>query len=207
CYEVSGEGTEVGGDWYDIIPVDDSRFFFVLGDVSGRGIGAATIMARLHFAVRAYAVQDDSPEQIMGKLGHLLTIEKDGSFATVLCALVDVPAHTVTLVNAGHPPPLLLDDGRGDYVRTTVFPPVGVQGTTPYEGSSFTVPAGGTIVAFTDGLVEKRNETIDAGLARLRDRAVGQPGDLDQLLTTILTESTTGGYDDDTAILAVRWTN
>jgi serine phosphatase RsbU (regulator of sigma subunit) len=170
-------------------------------------VQAATIMARLHFAIRAYAVQGDAPEAILGKLGRLLTIETDRSFATILCAFVDVPGHAVTLVNAGHPPLLVLDGDTADFVRTTVFPPVGVQESTPYASVSVVVPEGATIVAFTDGLIERRDETIDASLERLRALAVQPQLDLEQLLTKILTESTTDGYHDDTAILAVRWTN
>jgi hypothetical protein len=204
-YVAGGEGTDVGGDWYDVIPIDATHFVFVVGDVSGRGVEAATIMARLHFAIRAYAVQGDSPEEIVGKLGRLLSVENDKSFATILCALVDVGGHSVDLVNAGHPPLLLLNGRTGDFVRTTVFPPVGTQDSTDYRPATFLVPAHGTIVAFTDGLVERRGETIDAGLERLRTLVTESPLALDDLLTKILTESTAAGYHDDTAILAVRW--
>src|ERR1019366_6133118 len=197
----------VGGDWYDIIPIDDGHFIFVLGDVSGRGVVAATIMARLHFAIRAYAIQGDSPASILGKLGRLLSIESDKSFATILCAVVDVAGHGITLVHAGHPPLLLLNGKTGDFIRSTVFPPVGVQESTDYQAEHFDVPAGATIVAFTDGLIERRGETIDTGLERLRALTVENSLALDDLLTKILTESTEAEYHDDTAILAVRWKN
>jgi hypothetical protein len=204
-YVAGGEGTNVGGDWYDVIPVDATHFLFVLGDVSGRGVEAATIMARLHFAIRAYAVQGDGPQEIVGKLGRLLSIERDRAFATILCGLVDVSGHTISLVNAGHPPLLLLNGKTGEFIRTTVFPPVGVEDSTPYQATDVVVPEGATVVAFTDGLVERRGETIDAGLARLRALATVGPLALDDLLTKVLTESTAAGYHDDTAILAVRW--
>ncbi len=206
-YVAGGEGADVGGDWYDIIPIDDGHFIFVLGDVSGRGVVAATIMARLHFAIRAYAIQGDSPASILGKLGRLLSIESDRSFATILCAVVDVAGHGITLVNAGHPPLLLLNGNTGDFIRSTVFPPVGVQESTDYQAEHFDVPAGATIVAFTDGLIERRGETIDTGLERLRALTIENSLALDDLLTKILTESTEAEYHDDTAILAVRWKN
>jgi serine phosphatase RsbU (regulator of sigma subunit) len=206
-YVAGSEGTDVGGDWYDVIPLDDSRFVFVLGDVSGRGVEAATVMARLHFAIRAYVAQGDAPETVVGKLGRLLDIDHDKCFATILCALVDVPPHSVTMVNAGHPPPLLLKGNRADFMRTKVFPPVGVGAEVSYEAATLGVPEGATIVAFTDGLVERRGEALDAGLARLRALVAAGPADLDDLLTRILTESSTSGYHDDTAILAVRWKN
>jgi hypothetical protein len=206
-YVAGSQGADVGGDWYDVIPLDDRRFVFVLGDVSGRGVEAATIMARLHFAIRAYAVQGDSPTEILRKLGQLLNLEHDESFATILCGTVDVADHTITLVNAGHPPLLLLNGKTAEFVRTTVFPPVGIDAATTYHATDLVVPPGATIVAFTDGLIERRGETIDTGLERLRVSAAERPLALDDLLTKILTESTKAEYDDDTAILAVRWQN
>jgi hypothetical protein len=204
-YVAGSEGTDVGGDWYDVIPIDDRHFLFVLGDVSGRGIEAATIMARLNFAIRAYAVQGDTPADILGKLGRLLSIERDRCFATVLCALVDVTGHSITVVNAGHPPLLLLNGTGGDFIRTTIFPPVGIEQSTDYQAAKVAIPQHATIVAFTDGLIERRGESIDVGLERLRTLTVDRPAGLDDLLTKILTESTASGYHDDTAILAVRW--
>jgi hypothetical protein len=204
-YVAGGEGADVGGDWYDIIPIDDNHFVFVLGDVSGRGVEAATIMARLHFAIRAYAIAGDSPVGILTKLGRLLSIEGDRCFATILCGLADVSGHTITLVNAGHPPLLLLNGRTAEFIRTTIFPPIGVQEASDYVAEHVTVPPGGTIVAFTDGLVERRGETIDTGLERLRALSTENHLPLDDLLTKILTESAVAGYHDDTAILAVRW--
>jgi hypothetical protein len=206
-YVAGSEGTDVGGDWYDVIPLDDSHFVFVLGDVSGRGVEAATVMARLHFAIRAYVVQGDAPEIVVGKLGRLLDIDRDKSFATILLALVDVAEHTVTLVNAGHPPPLLLHGNREEYMLTKVFPPVGVGATVSYEAETLVVPERATIVAFTDGLVERRDETLDAGFERLLALVAEGPSNLDDLLTRILTGSSASDYHDDTAILAVRWKN
>jgi serine phosphatase RsbU (regulator of sigma subunit) len=122
-----------------------------------------------------------------------------------MCAHVDVAGHSITLVNAGHPPLLLLNGTTGDFIRTTVYPPVGVQESTDYQAVRVAVPVGATVVAFTDGLVERRGETIDSGLERLRALTTEGPLGLDDLLTKILTASSTAEYHDDTAILAVRW--
>jgi hypothetical protein len=206
-YVAGRRGTDVGGDWYDVIPLDDSRFVFVVGDVSGHGVVAATIMARLHFAIRAYAAQGDAPETILTKLGQLLSLEKDKSFATILCGVVNVTDHTITLVNAGHPPPLLMNDKQGDFVRTVIFPPVGVLESTDYHSVTLTVPQKATIFAFTDGLVERRGEIIDVGLERLRSLVVGTPLVLDDLLSKVVDEMRDGGFNDDMAILAVKWTS
>ena len=204
-YVAGRDGTDVGGDWYDVIPLDDSRFVFVVGDVSGHGVGAAAIMARLHFSIRAYAAQGDSPELILNKLCHLLSLERDQSFATILCGVVNVTDHTITLVNAGHPPLLLLNGKTGDFVKTTIFPPVGVVDSARHEPVTLTVPERSTILAFTDGLVERRGEIIDTGLERLRSLTSGSPLVLDDLLSKLLVEMSNGGYKDDIAILAVRW--
>jgi Stage II sporulation protein E (SpoIIE) len=206
-YVAGREGTDVGGDWYDVIPIDDRRFVFVVGDVSGHGVGAATIMARLHFAIRAYAAQGDAPELILDKLGHLLSLERDRSFATILCGTVDVVDHSITLVNAGHPPMLLLNGTTGDFVKTSVFPPVGVVESANYKSVTFNVPERSTILAFTDGLVERRGEIIDTGLERLRSITTASPLVLDDLLSKLLEDMRDGGYNDDMAILAVRWRN
>jgi len=204
-YVAGGDEMEVGGDWYDVIPIDDTRFVFVVGDVSGHGIEAATIMARLHFAIRAYAVQGDTPETILHKLGKLLDLERDRSFATVLCGTVDVTNHAVTVVNAGHPPPLVLNGTDGSFLQTTVFPPVGISSPAEYRSMTFDLPAKSTILAFTDGLVERRGETLDTGLDRLRSLTLERPLVLDDLLNKLVVDMRDGGYSDDMAILAVRW--
>jgi Stage II sporulation protein E (SpoIIE) len=206
-YVAGPEGTEVGGDWYDVIPIDESRFVFVVGDVSGRGVVAATIMARLHFAIRAYAAQGDAPDLILNKLGHLLSLERDKSFATILCCTVNVADHSVTLVNAGHPPLLVMNGKEGDFVKTAIFPPVGVMESTDYQAVTVKVPPRATILAFTDGLIERRGEIIDAGLARLQSLTSGGPMVLDDLLSKLLVEMKDDQQNDDLAILAVRWNN
>jgi serine phosphatase RsbU (regulator of sigma subunit) len=206
-YVAGRAGTEVGGDWYDVIPLDGGRFVFVVGDVSGHGVTAATIMARLHFAIRAYAAQGDAPEAILQKLGRLLSLETDKSFATILCGTVNVADHTITLVNAGHPPPLLMNGKGGEYLKSAVFPPVGVLESTDYQSVTITVPQHSTMIAFTDGLVERRGEILDTGLERLRTTTEGVPLVLDDLLSKLVDEMRDGGFNDDMAILAVRWTN
>ena len=197
--------TEVGGDWYDVIALDPNHFLFVVGDVSGHGVEAATLMARLHFAIRAFAAQGDSPEAILTKLRPLLSLERDSSFATVLCGKVNVAEHSITLVNAGHPPPLLLNGAHGAFVDTTVFPPVGVGEDKEYQSTTIPVPPGSTILVFTDGLVERRSEVIDVGFARLLDIASEAPLPLDDLLDKLVVDMRDGAYNDDMAILAVRW--
>jgi serine phosphatase RsbU (regulator of sigma subunit) len=205
-YEPGELGVEIGGDWYDVIPLDDQRLLIVVGDVSGRGLRAATTMASLRFAIHAYAAQRDSPDAILTKLSGLLSVASAGQFATVLCAVIDLGSQRVTVASAGHLPPLLLSDGRGDYLKPRVGPPIGVHTGAAYPPTTVTVPRHATLLAFTDGLVERRGEDIDFGLARLRDSAMAQDLDLPDLLSHLVSDLRDGYSGDDTAIVGLRWT-
>lgn len=205
-YVAGRRGTDVGGDWYDMVPLGRDQFLLVVGDVSGHGVEAATIMARLHFAIRAYALQGSEPDEILKALGSMLSIDADRSFATIVCGKVDVAARTITVVNAGHPPMLVVRDGQGSFLETATFPPVGVSRQTEYRSTSFDIAPGATIMAFTDGLVERRGEVIDEGLERLRSAGSAALG-LDDLLDKLVSDLGADGYRDDMAILAVRWTS
>jgi serine phosphatase RsbU (regulator of sigma subunit) len=198
------DGVDIGGDWYDVIGVGNGQVVIVVGDVSGRGLRAATAMASLRYAIRAYVAQGDAPEVVLVKLTKLINVVRDGHFATVLCGLMDVAGHKVTFANAGHPNPLLIDGGSAEFVSTTVGPPVGVSAATAYATVTVNVPPNGILLAYTDGLFERRGESPDVGLARLRESATGY-GSLDQLLDGMLRALTPHGCDDDTAILAVKW--
>jgi serine phosphatase RsbU (regulator of sigma subunit) len=199
------QGVEIGGDWYDVMHVDDRRVMFAVGDVSGRGLRAATIMAALRYAIRAYGAQGDAPATLLAKLSHLVSVSRDGHFATVLCGVLDLDTNEVTLASAGHPSPLLIDNGRAEFVSTTNGVPIGVASDAPYESITFSVPPNATLLAFTDGLVERRREDLAVGLERLQDAVRRRNGSLDDLLSTVLRELTPDGSDDDTAILGLRW--
>jgi serine phosphatase RsbU (regulator of sigma subunit) len=166
---------------------------------------AATVMASLRYAIRAYAAQGDDPTVILGKLAKLIDIVRDGHFATVLCGRVDMVNRVLTIANAGHPNPLMIDGRRAEFVSTKVGPPIGVPGGT-YETVSVAIPAEATLLTYTDGLFERRGENPDVGLARLRDAANGDSS-LDGLLDGLLRDLTPDGAHDDTAILGMRWHN
>jgi serine phosphatase RsbU (regulator of sigma subunit) len=122
-YLPGASGVDIGGDWYDVVPLEDGRFVFKVGDVSGRGVKAAAVMASLHFAGRAYALEGHPPQVILDQLAQTLDVAQDGRFATVLCGLVDVAAHTVTLASAGHLPPLIRNGGEATPVTMKPGPP------------------------------------------------------------------------------------
>jgi serine phosphatase RsbU (regulator of sigma subunit) len=199
------EGVDVGGDWYDLIALDDHRLLLVVGDVSGRGVRAAATMASLRFAIHAYAADEDPPDTILTKLSKLVDVNTSGQLATILCALVDVRAHRMTVTSAGHLPPLLISDGSGTFVRSEVGVPIGVSAGVKYTSTSLDTPRAATLLAFTDGLVERRGESIDTGLARLQRAASSNHAALDELLDRLITELREDGGEDDTAIAALRW--
>ncbi|MGH8962826.1 MAG: PP2C family protein-serine/threonine phosphatase [Jatrophihabitantaceae bacterium] len=204
-YIPGGNGVEIGGDWYDVIALDANRFFFVIGDVSGRGVDAGSVMASLHFAIRGFVSEGHSAAQILDKLSRLLNLSRDKHFATVLCGVADVDRHEITIANAGHLPPLLIGSGGGQFVATHVGPPIGVAVPDGYRTVTVTVPSGGTLLAYTDGLVERRDESLDDGLERLQQSASSADASLEELLSTIVTDLAHDELDDDTAILGVRW--
>jgi serine phosphatase RsbU (regulator of sigma subunit) len=209
-YEAGERSVDIGGDWYDLIERPGERLLLVIGDVSGRGLRAATTMASLRHAIRAYAAQNDDPPTILRKLSQLLSVTDDRQFATVLCVEVTGDRQELTVTSAGHLPPLLIGPDQAAYVDVQVGLPVGVQRGSAYSSTTVSAPAGATLLAFTDGLVERRGETLDVGLARLARLAANasrEDGLLSSLLDTLLTGLRDGLALDDIAIVGLRWTN
>jgi serine phosphatase RsbU (regulator of sigma subunit) len=206
-FQPGERGVEIGGDWYDVIELDRRRVMVVVGDVSGRGLGAASTMASLRFAIHAYAAQDDPPETILTKLSRLVSVSAEGRLATVLCSVVDIDTREVTVTSAGHLPPLLIGTGGSEYVRSQVGLPVGVDDDASYTSTTVTAPPAATILLYTDGLVERRGESLDEGLARLQRAAGANHAGLPELLSGLLTDLRHEPSEDDTAIVGVRWTN
>ena len=203
-YAAGAEGVDIGGDWYDVIELDGRRLLLVVGDVSGKGLPAATTMATLRFAIRAYVAEGDEPAAFLPKLSRLINVHEDRHLATVLCAVVDTAGHRVSITNAGHLPPLLLDNGRSRYLEAPVGLPVGIERDVSYASTTATIPAGGTLLAFTDGLVERRGESIEVGLERLRAQVSANHLPLERLLTRIVDELRQD-TPDDTAVAGIRW--
>ena len=166
-YVAGVEGIDIGGDWYDVIALANDGVFIAVGDVSGRGLQAATTMAALRFAIRAYVAQGDGPGAVLSKLSSIVNVSEDGNFATALCATVDLSNHTMTCANAGHPQPLLVTQEAATFVTTEIGLPVGVRRETTYCETTTSLPPRGTLLFYTDGLIERRGESLDVGLARL----------------------------------------
>jgi serine phosphatase RsbU (regulator of sigma subunit) len=187
-----------------LIPVDEHRFAFAVGDVSGRGISAATIMARLRFTVRAYLVEGHPPDVVLAMCARQIDVGDDGHFATVLVGVADLESREITLANAGHMSPLIVSGTTSAYVTTTVGLPLGVAIGT-YEATTVRLAPGSAFVAFTDGLVERRGESIEIGLERLAQAVTVPSSSLDDMLTAVVSQLAHNGTEDDIAVLAFKW--
>ena len=162
-------GADVGGDWYDAIPLDGGRVGVAMGDVVGHGIGAASLMGQLRHAMRAYAVEGHSPAGVLDRLAKLVRGLDGGQMATLLYLVMEPDHGTVRFANAGHVPPLVLDpDGDAHYLESAHNPPLGVFDSPDHLETTMELTPGSTIVLYTDGLVEERGVSIDQGLEALR---------------------------------------
>lgn len=204
-YVAGARGVEIGGDWYSIIALDHQRFGFVVGDVSGRGIDAVAVMARARFTLRAYLADGHSPDEAIEKCSRQFDISVDGHLTTVLVGVGNSVTGRITLSSAGHPPPLLLTADAAAFAQVPVGPPLGA-GPGRYTTSNLLLPPGATLVAYTDGLVERRGEDIESSLERLRrtgQEAVGEA--LGDFVPALLDGMRHAG-EDDIAVLALRRT-
>ena len=174
-------GGEVGGDWYDVTTLDDGRIALVIGDVSGHGLEAAGSMGELRSVLRAYLLDADSPSGVLGRLNHMVQRVLPRTFATCLVAMLDPETGEGRVASCGHPPLALVSpDGSVELADVALRPPLGAAYERgPGEDASFTLAPGGALVLYTDGLVERRHEVIDRGLARLV-AAAGAPGPADE---------------------------
>ncbi len=203
-YVAGTDGVDVGGDWYSLIQVDEQRFAFVVGDVSGRGVNAATIMAQLRYTVRAYLLEGHDPGAVLGMVSGQLDIAEDGHFATILVGVGDLSSREVTVANAGHLNPLVICGGQSSFVETTVGPPIGI-GPAEYAETTFVMGPGSILLGFTDGLIERRGEDIDRGFERVANAVTDVDTTLEALLTRLLDSVADDTAADDIAILAFRW--
>ncbi len=199
-----GEGA-IGGDFYEVIALGDGRIGVGLGDVAGHGAQAAALTAKLRHTLRAYATDGLEPASVMDKLERAL-----GTDGTATCAylVVDPAMETVTMALAGHLPPVIRRaDGSVEMVAAGLSVPLAGLGI-PHVQETRPFPAGSTLVVYTDGLVERRRESIDVGLRRLRDvisTTDGEPHRLCQCLPELLLAD--GVQPDDVAVVALRTDN
>lgn len=158
---------EVGGDWYDLIPLSAERVALVIGDVMGHGLSEAATMGRLRTAVRTLADLELPPDEILGHLNDLVSDLGDDFYATCLYAVYDPTSRTCVFASAGHLPPVVVHPDHT--VRISEIPtnsPLGAA-TPPFDTVEFAVPDGSLLVLFTDGLVEASDRDVDQGMDQL----------------------------------------
>ncbi|MFF9809733.1 PP2C family protein-serine/threonine phosphatase [Streptomyces coeruleorubidus] len=198
----------VCGDWYDVVDLPPDRFAAAVGDVVGHGLHAAAVMGMLRSALSAVIRAIPSPAQALEVLGLYARALEGATAATAVKVLIDTRSRLIIYSNAGHPPPVLLrGDGTCQLLDQATDPPLGARPhhvPRPQAGLSYT--RGDTLVLYTDGLIERRGDDIDVGLARLTT-ALAQDGTLppDQLADALLTRlAVDGGGPDDIALVVIR---
>ncbi len=222
-YVPGSSAAEVGGDWFDVIPLAGGRVALVVGDVMGHGLRAAATMGRLRTAVRTLAALDLAPDDLLRRVNDLADDLAQGPeeplMATCVYAVYDPSTRHCAIAKAGHVPPLLLtvDPATGRrHTKPLELPsgaPLGV-GDVAFERREFTVAEGAALVLYTDGLIESRHEDISEGLSRLRRRLTSGTGEvsIEDLCDDVLALLPQGGPGgpagpggpDDVALLVAR---
>jgi serine phosphatase RsbU (regulator of sigma subunit)/anti-sigma regulatory factor (Ser/Thr protein kinase) len=199
---------QVGGDWYDALVLSGNLVGVAIGDAVGHGVRAATLMGELRSALRAYAIEEPhAPGVVLARLNSLVArTHGPGMVATLLYMVVDLDGGPARFASAGHMPPLVrYPDGRARFLEYKPRPPLGVADHTTYASWEAHIEVGATVLLYTDGLIERRGEPIDAGLARLRETVAAAPEDLEGLCAHVLAGLVEGvALRDDAALLVLR---
>jgi serine phosphatase RsbU (regulator of sigma subunit)/anti-sigma regulatory factor (Ser/Thr protein kinase) len=206
-YLPAGSGIKIGGDWYDVFQLHNGCLAFVIGDVVGRGVLAASVMAEIRASLRAYMMQGHKLTEVVSMLNELLVSVGSNRGATLCILELDPDAEELEAVIAGHLPPLLVEpDGHAHLLEQKHGLPVGVRIGHAYEAFCYPFPTGSRLLLYTDGLIERRDEPIDQGFERLlaaaETAATRSDSSLaDRVYRTLLDETL---LEDDVALLAIE---
>jgi signal transduction histidine kinase/serine phosphatase RsbU (regulator of sigma subunit) len=203
-YQAGVSGTQVGGDWYDVIDLGLGRTALVIGDVMGRGIKAAAVMGQLRAAVRAYAGMDLAPADLLEAMDKMVRELAGGQIVTCFYGVFDPATRSLEFANAGHLPPLIATGGAGACrLDDMLSAPLGAGPSAIRQGRA-QLDSGDLVVLYTDGLVELRDgdtdERIDLALDLIAENRLGAPDLPDALVAALCPD----GSDDDIAILAAQ---
>ncbi|WP_405016821.1 SpoIIE family protein phosphatase [Kitasatospora sp. NBC_00070] len=214
-YLAAGSGLQIGGDWYDVVPLPGGHVGLVIGDVQGHDVHAAGIMGQLRIALRAYAAEGHPPAAVMARASRFLADLDTDHFATCTYAEVNVDYGVVYAVRAGHLDPVVRrSDGSATVVPVAGGLPLGVAADEEYRVTRFSLDPGETVVLCTDGLVESREMDLDTGFARLcaavsqelPGRDEGPRDQLEELADRIASQAADSTErEDDIALLLLRW--
>ncbi|HET6707328.1 GAF domain-containing SpoIIE family protein phosphatase [Amycolatopsis sp.] len=202
---VPGAETGLGGDWYDLFSLPGDRLGIVMGDVSGHGLDAAVIMGRLRSALRAYALDCESPAEVLAKLDRKANHFEHGAMATVAYGIIGPDRESLTLSLAGHLPPVLARPGEpGRLVDAPPDPPIGLTIGVPERRTTVVdLPEDAVLVFYTDGLVERRDRPVDVGMRQLATAT--RAGDPERVCAQVMAAMIGNrAAQDDVAVLAIR---
>jgi serine phosphatase RsbU (regulator of sigma subunit)/anti-sigma regulatory factor (Ser/Thr protein kinase) len=206
-YEPAVSPLEIGGDWYDVLPVGDDRIGIIVGDCVGRGLAAAAVMGQLRSSARALLLTGESPATLLEHLDSVAAFIPDAFCTTVFVAILDARSETLSYSSAGHVPAVLTNgEAQPQLLTDARSVPLAVHRDEPRPQATATLTSGSTLLLYTDGLVERRGEPIDAGIARVAD-VMTQTTELpvDTVADTMLDRLAPAlGYDDDVAIVLYR---
>jgi serine phosphatase RsbU (regulator of sigma subunit) len=200
---VPAEEGGVGGDWYDAFVLPSGQLWVMTGDIAGHGLDAAIALGRLRAVLRAYALEGHDPSEVLRLADRKFQMFDPQHMATVVCAVLEPPYDRFRLASAGHPPPVIATAGRPTaMIDVPVSPPIGVTDHQP-EVVEAELSQGALLLFYTDGLVERRGEPIDAGLARLVEAVTADPPDAvcRRVMSALVGNQRPG---DDIAVLAMR---
>ncbi|MFI0806065.1 SpoIIE family protein phosphatase [Streptomyces echinatus] len=205
AYLPSQTGIHVGGDWFSAIELPDSDALFVVGDVAGHGIDAVATMAQLRFTAKGMVSTGSSLTGALARLNQLLLHSRDSqTTATMFLARYNPDRRVLAWAQAGHPPPLLVRRGEVRFLTRPLGMLLGATSAPVYESLELRLEPGDRLLLYTDGLVERPGEGLDAGFARLaeavRTHGCGESGSLDALLATLLADE----RRDDVCVLDIR---
>jgi serine phosphatase RsbU (regulator of sigma subunit)/anti-sigma regulatory factor (Ser/Thr protein kinase) len=206
-YLPAGSGVKIGGDWYDVMQMSDGRLALVIGDVVGRGVIAAAVMSEIRTALRAYMSEGHALEEVISLLNDLLVMMGRNRSATVTILALDLEREELEAVSAAHLPALTLSpDGQTGFLEQHQGLPLGISAGQHYAPKIYPFPVGSALLLYTDGLIERRGESIEHGLARLRAAAEreAEPGETslaDRVYRELIHDTT---LEDDVALLAIE---
>lgn len=207
-YRSARLGRDIGGDWYDLIPLPGGRVGAVIGDVQGHDTHAAAVMGQLRIVLRAYAAEGHSPATVMARASVFLHELDTDRFATCTYAEVDLTTGVVQVVRAGHVDPLVRDvDGSCRRMPSEGGLPLGLSaefGRLEYPVGTVELDPGQTMILFTDGLVEMPGSDLDEGMQLLTGLVTNGPKDLQKLADQLCDAVDERGGQDDVAVLLLR---
>ncbi|NJP44375.1 SpoIIE family protein phosphatase [Actinacidiphila epipremni] len=200
-YLPAGQTAEIGGDFYEALPVPDGLMLAV-GDVTGHSLDAAVVMGELRHALRAYALEGHGPHVVLGHLERLLHQVGSPVGATLCVVLVEESGRAVQIANAGHLPPAIREPGGATYFLRDHGPMLGL-GLPHPPAVRVPLPAGTRLVMVTDGLLERRGGDLDEAMTRMAALLTTAPDDVESVCDLLLTHFPPDG-DDDVALMAAR---